>query len=99
MKCRHMQCHQCDDPTAEMDRRLSGEHSAACERLTGYNDDCICGAWRVQAAVADAYRRGAEAMREACARVADSAKARRADEYTAEEIADAIRALPIPEEP
>ena len=94
MKCRHMQCHQCDDPTAEMDRRLSGEHSTACERLTGYNDACICGAWRVQAAVADAYRRGAEAMREACAAalMADGLVLSR------ERAAKVVRALPIPEE-
>lgn len=92
MKCRHMQCHQCDDPTAEMDRRLSGEHSAACERLTGYNDDCICGAWRVQAAVEDAYRRGAEAMRDHIAEVAGRNAA-------LEWVVELVRALPIPEEP
>jgi chromosome segregation ATPase len=39
----------------------------------------------------DAYRRGAEAMREACARVADA--------HCVPGTRDVIRALPIPEEP
>jgi hypothetical protein len=44
-----------------------------------------------RAEVATAYRRGAEAMREACARVADA--------HCVPGTRDVIRALPIPEEP
>lgn len=78
---------------------MSFEAYLTIERLMRLADEYAREARQARADARTAYRRGAEAMREACARVADSAKARRADEYTAEEIADAIRALPIPEKP
>jgi hypothetical protein len=52
-----------------------------------------------RASVADAYRRGAEAMREACARVVDAAEADGRQCVRVSVMADDIRALPIPEEP
>jgi hypothetical protein len=46
-----------------------------------------------------AYIRGAEAMREACARVVDAAEADGRQCVRVSAMADDIRALPIPEEP
>jgi hypothetical protein len=47
-------------------------------------------------AVADAYRRGAESMREAAARACEASSWKRPDEYLAQECADDIRCLKIP---
>jgi hypothetical protein len=49
----------------------------------------------------ESYRRGAEAMREACATMVLTSMSwqTRPDERTADEIAESVRALPIPGEP
>lgn len=54
---------------------------------------CNCGTWHHQSPLG-AYRRGAEAMREACAREASVCA-----NHRGEELADILSALPIPEEP
>lgn len=49
--------------------------------------------------IRDSYRRGAEAMREACADVVDAAEDDARPCVRVAELAETIRALPTPEEP
>jgi hypothetical protein len=72
------------------------EARAEVERLYKANSKYICGWVRTGIEPNDvphheSYRRGAEAMREACARVADA--------HCVPGTRDVIRSLPIPEEP
>lgn len=74
--------------------------SQVCER---------CNAFRVEeeeaTLIRDAFRRGAEAMREACAELIDEKEAnwpggsKSAGAYMYQQLAKGVRALPIPEEP
>ena len=77
---------------AEVERLRAAVHTRACRNQSAYNLNCVCGADERQRDLQKlAYRRGAEAMREACAQwVAD---------YCSFGRAAAVRALPIPEEP
>lgn len=78
--------HQRDEARAEVERlrelldENAYERGLLARRMT-----------EAQARRDEAYRRGAEAMREACARVADA--------HCVPGTRDVIRALPIPEEP
>ena len=65
--------------------------SAEVERLTNELQRERIGIRPVDEVRSDAFRRGAEAMREACARVADA--------HCVPGTRDVIRSLPIPEEP
>jgi hypothetical protein len=70
-----------------------------CEALSALIDGYRRERDEARASVADAYRHGAEAMREACARVVDAAEADGRQCVRVSVMADDIRALPIPEEP
>ncbi|MEY4169701.1 MAG: hypothetical protein RLZ94_774 [Actinomycetota bacterium] len=62
-----------------------------CLRASGHNGPCF--GFRKHAAEADAFQRGAEAMREAAARLAYAKLA-----HTLTDVHEKIRALPIPED-
>ena len=77
-----------DEARAEVERLRAAVHTRACRNQSAYNLNCVCGADERQRDLQKlAYRRGAEAMREAIASACISS------------VGDAIRALPIPEEP
>ena len=81
---------------AEVERLRAAVHTRACRNQSAYNLNCVCGADERQRDLQKlAYRRGAEAMREA------SASAMRPimrSMISRTEAAQTIRALPIPEE-
>ena len=83
--------------TIEEQLRESLDDCLLCNKnLFGIIDECKRERDEARASVADAYRRGAEAMRETCA-VAGQEACRN---YIAcgEVVAETLRALPVPEE-
>lgn len=80
-----------DEARAEVERLRKAVHTRACRNQSAYNLECVCGADEHQRDLQKlAYQRGAEAMREAAARLVDEMLS-----HTLTDAADRIRALPI----
>jgi alkylation response protein AidB-like acyl-CoA dehydrogenase len=86
---------------AEVERLRAAVHTRACRNQSAYNLNCVCGADERQRDLQKlAYRRGAEAMREAAANALDMAgQGTLCNTRECEHWGRYVRALPIPEEP
>jgi hypothetical protein len=88
-----------DEARAEVERLKKAVHTRACQTQSVYSVQCVCGADEHQRDLRTlAYKRGAEAMREAAAVCIKHASHEDGLGMGSQRMEAAIRTLPIPED-